>query len=373
MSFENKPTKCVVAKEAEWNSPNRIALDLGDGEGFKLYELLKGAEDYLHKEIGLKTATSKEVFKKSEPIWKELKDVLLDKCLDRPRDIDVFKLNKETLMYVVNDDGYVIDINDMKTYSIAEEFKNEHEKFAVNLNTSAVAKGLFQDCKGGLSKYVRYSNDIDIAQEDYVPIVILELNYLKSQYRAYSGILIYKTFTFIPSLSPDIDETKFIDFVRRFDMKEMLKYSQERGSELYESYLRFKENPVEISVREMTALFKKVGYKIDFDYDETKIKPIENLNDEESNLKVQEFYNTFQQLTGESALEVVQLSEFKKTFRYNKMSILDMLSIMSMEYLTFEAGKITADVLGDIVYKLYGSNVADKSQVTSIEKELNNI
>lgn len=370
MSFENKPTKCVIAKEVEWNSPDRISLDLGDGEGFKIYELLKGAEDYLHKELGLKTATSKEVYKKSEPIWKELKDVLLDKCLDKPRDIDIFKLNKETLAYIVNDDGYVIDIDDLKTDTMLEEFKDSHEKFNVNLNTKAVASGIFQDCKGGLSKYVRYAPDVDITKEDYVPVVIMELNFLKSTYKAYSGILIYKNFTFIPALSADIEDTKFTDFVKRFDMSELLKYSQDRGEELYESYLRFKENPVEISAREMTALFKKVGYKIEFDGDETKIKPIEQLNDEESNLRVQEFYNTFKQVTGESAFEIVQLTDFKKIFRYNKMSILDMLAIMSKEYLTYGATKITADVLGDIVYKLYGSNAADKSQVTAIEQEL---
>ena len=373
MNFENKPTKCVVPKEVEWTAPDRISMDIGDGEGSKIYTLLKGAEDYLHKEVGLKPSTSKEVFKKSEPIWGELRDLLLSQCKDKPRDIDVFELNKNTMAYLINDDGYVLDINDMKLENILEDFEDEHERFKTDLNTRVVASGIFQDCKGGLSKYVRYASDVEIDAVDYVPVVILELNFLKSQYKAYSGILIYKTFTFIPALSPDIEDDKLTDFIRRFNMKELLSYSQERGEELYESYLRFKENPVEISAREITSLFKKVGYKIEFDGDETKIKPIENINDEVSNLKVQEFYNTFKQVTGESAFELVQLSEFKKTFRYNKMSILDMLAIMSKEYLTYGATKITAEVLGDIVYKLYGSNAADKSQVSAIEQELGNI
>ena len=371
MSFENKPTRCVIAKEAEWNSPDRISLDLGDGEGFKVYELLKGAEDYLHKELGLKTKTSNEVYKKSEPIWKELKDVLLDKCKDKSTDIERFELNKPTIAYIVNDEGYVIDIEDLKTENVLEEFKVSHEKFNDYLNTREISEGIFKECKGALSKYVIYTTGIDIINEPYVPVVILELNFTESTFKAFSGILIYKTFTFIPALSADIEDTKFIDFVRRLDMEELLKYSNSRGEELYESYLRFKENPVEISAREITALFKKVGYKVEFDGDKTKIKLIGNLNDKESNLRIQEFYNSFQQVTGESAFEIVQLDDFKKIFRYNKLSILDVLAIMSKEYLTYGTTKITADILSDILYKLYENNTTDKLRAKTIEDEIN--
>ena len=90
MSFKNKPTKCVIAKEAEWTSPDRISLDIGDEDGLKIYELLKGAEEYLHQEIDLKTRTSSEVYKKSVQIWKKLKDMLREKCKNRKTDIERF-------------------------------------------------------------------------------------------------------------------------------------------------------------------------------------------------------------------------------------------------------------------------------------------
>lgn len=371
MSFNNKPTKCVIAKETEWTSPDRISLDLGDGEGFKIYELLKGAEEYLHQEIGLKTRTSSEVYKKSVQIWKKLKDMLMEKCKNKKTDIERFELNKPTVAYIVNDDGYVIDIEDLKAENVLEEFKVSHDKFNDYLNTRDVSEGIFKEGKGGLCKYIRYTEDADIVNAPYVPVVILELNFTASIFKAYSGILIYKTLTFIPALSPDIANTKFIDFVGTLDMEKLLSDSNSRGEELYKSYLRFKENPVEISAREMKALFNKVGYKVDFDGDETKIRPIENLNDEESNLRIQEFYNSFQQLTGESAFEIVQLTDLKKIFRYNKLSILDVLEIMSKEYLTYGSTKVTADILSDILYKLYENNTTDKLRAKTIKDEMN--
>ena len=125
---------------------------------------------------------------------------------------------------------------------------------------------------------------------------------------------------------------------------------------------------MEISVRELTSLFKKVGYKIELD-SEDAIQPIANITDDESNQLIQNFYNTFRFTTGETALEILQLSEFRKTFRYNKITLLDALSIMSKEYLTYTGSKITAELLGDIVYKLYDAKSVDKIQVETIKHE----
>ena len=153
-------------------------------------------------------------------------------------------------------------------------------------------------------------------------------------------------------------------------MREYLDYSKERAEELYESYLAFNKNPVDVSARELTALLKKVGYKLELDSVD-KLHPIENLSDEDNNQKVQDFYNTFRFTTGETALDILQLSDFRKTFRYNKMTLLDVLAILSKEYMEYDGSKITAEILGDIVYKLYTTGSADKSQVAQVEKEIN--
>ena len=46
------------------------------------------------------------------------------------------------------------------------------------------------------------------------------------------------------------------------------------------------------------------------------------------------------------------------------------IEILSSEYARNDDTKITAEILGDVVYKLYDTSSADKSQVKTIEKEL---
>ena len=155
------------------------------------------------------------------------------------------------------------------------------------------------------------------------------------------------------------------------DIRGLLEYSTEKAEELYEAYKKFKENPVEISVRELIVLLKNVGYGIELKSDE-EIEPISNFTVEENSQKVQDFFNKFRFVTGENCYDLFQLSDFRKTFRYNKLTILDTLEILSSEYLNYESGKLTTDVLSEVVYKLYDTSRTDKSQVTMIEQEIDN-
>lgn len=368
--FDNFVTKCTKPAKVEWVAPNKMKLDMGDDDGFKTFELLKGAETYIHKQIDIKLPTSKELYKKAEELWRQLRDKQLDKCMDRPRDIEQFNLEKDTVVYLTNNAGEIVDIADLQTIERLEEFKDKHEQFVIDITTLNTTKKFFQDGKNGLIKFVCYDTNANVEGNDYTPVVIIELNNEKSSYKVYSGILVYKDFTFMPSVSCDLDTDSLYDFINRFNMKELVEYSTERAPELYESYLKFKENPYEISARELTALLKKVGYKFEFDSLD-KIEPIENLIDEENNKKIQDFYNTFTFTTSETAYDILKLSDFRKTFRYNKITLLETLGILSKEYLTYEGSKITAEILGDIVYKLYDTNSIDKAQVKLIETENN--
>jgi len=133
--------------------------------------------------------------------------------------------------------------------------------------------------------------------------------------------LIYNIFTFIPNLSIFSDTSTLSDFIKKFDIDKILKYSEENAKGLYESYNQFKENCVEISARELISLFTKVGYKLQLKTDD-QFDAIEAIQNSESNEKIQKFFNTFTLTTVETAYDILSLSEIKKIFRYNKLTLL---------------------------------------------------
>ena len=368
--FDMMITKCAQPKSVSWDSPTTMTLDLGDDIGPQSYVLLKGAEEFLCKHIDVKPATSRELYKKSSTTWEEFRNIQLEKAEDKTSDGSKFTLDKDTIVYLINDSKEIVDIVDLKTPEGLAEFLNQHQKYLLDITTITNTKKFFADGKNGLVKLICYDKNVDIVDEDYTPILILECNNRKSIYKVYSGILIYKNFTFVPSISCDMEEVRLSDFIKSLDMEGSLKYATDRAEEIYKAYLAFKEHPVEISLREMTNLCKKIGYKLELE-DSNTLHPIENLSNEESNKKVQEFYNTFWKVTGESTYEVLQLSELKKTFRYNKMTLLDVLEILSKEYLTYDGSKITVELLGDIVFKLYDTKNVDRYQVDDVKKEIN--
>ncbi len=366
--FGNAITTLLLPKEVIWKAPNRIQLNMGN-ENIATYDILKGALEYLHKQIDIKLPTSKELYKKAEDLWTQLKDRQLEKCLDEPREEARFALEKPTVVYLALSNADIVDVQDLKYDSVLEEFKDKHQQFVIDFTTDNCARKWYQDGKNGLIKYIFYDKNTDFENDEYIPILLVEMNHQKSLYKVYTGILVYKTFTLLPSLSCDLANDRLTDFIVNFDMEDMLEHSKEKAEELYEAYKKFSANPIEISVRELTTLMKKVGYDIKIDTDE-KIYPIEKFSDEVNNQRVQDFYNKFKFVTGENVLDLLKLSDFRKTFRYNQLTILEVLQMLSKEYLTYDGAKITAETLGDIVYKLYDNNNTDKAQVMTIEKEL---
>lgn len=366
--FSNAITNILEPKAVTWSAPSRIDLKLDD-ENTLTFELLKGAIEYLHKKIDIKLATSKELYKKSDDIWRQLRDRQLEKCIDGVREEEQFSLTKPTVLYLSLAQGEIADIQDFKSEDKVEDFKDKHQKFVIDFTTNTNANKWYQDGSNGLIKYIFYDKNTDFDKDIYIPILLVEMNHQKSTYKVYTGILLYKSFTVLPSLSCDLDCDRLTDFILHFDMEGMLEHSKEKAEELYNAYNKFVQNPVEISVREVTTLLKKVGYEVKIFNDE-QIYPLEKFSDENNNQRVQDFYNKFIFVTGENVSDLMKLSDFRKTFRYNKLTILDILEILSKEYLTYDGAKITAEVLGDIVYKLYDTNKTDKAQVLTIEKEL---
>lgn len=367
--FEAMLTKVTKPADVVWDSPKYLHIKLAsEDDKYDTYEILKGADIFLHKQLDLKPSTSKEVYKKAELIWKQLKDEQLKKAKDNPDPRAMFYLTKPEVLYLTDEYKNVVDVFDARNDDAIKEFEEQLEKFTLDITTNEKTDKFFTDGKGGLVKLVFYKHGTDLTKEDYVPVVILEYNNNKSQYKVYTGILIYDPFVFIPNISTYSDANTLSDFIKGFNIDEILKYSTENAEELYKSYTQFKENSVEISARELISLLKKVGYKLQLKTDD-QLDEIEAIQDSESNQKIQEFFNTFTLTTGETAYDILSLSELKKIFRYNKLTLLEVLAILSKEYLTYDGTKITADVLSSIVFNLYDKQ-NDKRQAESIKHEI---
>lgn len=380
--FDSLLTRCVTPEKVMWDAPTKMTIDLGDEEGEQTYILQKGALEYLHNKIEIKVATSKEVYKKSSDMWKQLRDIQLANAKDKMIEANAFYLEKPTLLYLINDAKEIVDIVDFPSMEDYENFKLKHQNFKFDVTLGDANTDRFKtrkipiECRNGLTKIICYEKNIDITSVEYTPIVILECNNSKSTYQVYNGILMCDAndvdnviYTIMPSLSANLDEKFLNELIEYFDMEKAIDFAKEKSEELYNAYKEFKKHPYEISAREMTSLCKKLGYKLELD-DGNTLHPIENMADDNNNAKIQKFYNTFKDVTGESTYEILQMSDLKRTFRYNHITLLDMLTILSKEYLTSSGYKITAEVLSDIVYKLYYNKNADKVQSDDVKNDI---
>lgn len=377
--YDSLLTSCVAPKYISWDTPTLMTMDIDNGDGVKGYTLQKGAIDFLHGIIGVKSSTSKELFKKSPDVWKQFKEEQLAEARNMTELHSSFSLDKSTVVYLVTDSGDIADISDFYTDDNLEDFKIRHQSFKCELTSSERVSKIVADGSSGLYKFICYRSGKDIFKEDYVPIVILELNNAKSTYMAYNGIITCKmpedynvdktSYTIVPSINPNIDDKSLVSFILRFDMSAMMDYADEKAEDLYNSYCKFQENPVEISARELTSICKKLGYKLELS-DEDSIVPFDNMADEDSIEKIQEFYDTFKFTTGETAYDILQMSDLKRAFRYNKLTLLDVLTILSKEYVFCSRSKVNADILSDIVYKLSYDKNMDKVQSDDVKNDI---
>lgn len=364
----------IIAKQIKplgiaWNRPKYIEIESETEEGSKTveYQILKGADIFLHKQLQLKPSTSKEVFKKDEKIWNDLKNIQLEKAKDPQKSRYPFTLDKETLVYLTYGNT-LVDVFDAFNLDSKKEFEEKLDQFVTDVTTTDKTKKFYADGKGNIVKLVCYDKNSDLTKEDYTPVVLIEFNNDKSTYKVYNGILIFKTFTFIPSLLAYQEYNCYSDLIKNVDISSVLDHSKESAKDLYDIYLNFVSSPVEISARELIKILKNVGYKLELTEDD-QLNSIEAIADEESNLKIQNFFNTFTNTTGETAYDIFALAELKKAFRFNKLTLIELLSILSKEYLTYDGGKVTASILNDLIYSLYNKN-NDKRFVESIEKEI---
>ena len=361
--LESVIVKPLLPNNVEYLSPKNFKI-VGDKEDdATIYDIGKGAEDYIAKHLKLKTSTSRDVYKIDLDIWNEIVKVQLENNKDR------FKFDNSNLVYLCSELNTVVDMFTFKDRSELDKFCNKLEKYIIDLTTMEKTNKIFTDGKDDTVKLICYDKNIDIVKADYTPIIILELNTKKSKYLVYTGILMYSEFIIFPSFDPILEIDKFSSFIYYFDMNEYINKALEDSEDLYKLYNATKELDCEISARELLSIIKSAGYKLELK-DDNNIGEIKNLVDEEANLRVQEFFNTFSLVTNESAVDVIRLSDVQKIFRYNKLTFLDVLKILSKEYVNYEGYKITANLLSSIMLNLYNKH-NDKEIMKIINREVN--
>lgn len=364
--FDSIAPVIVKPKFIDWKTPKFLDIDTGDND-IKTYEILKGAENFLHSELDVKASTMKDVYKKAPEIWKQLKDYRLKVAAENPNEKEAFTFDKSTVVYLSNSANELVDIVDLQTDERYNEFKQNLEKYILNVTTITKTRKFYSEGKN-IVKLICYDKDIELPAVDYAPVIIIEYNINKSTYMVYTGILVYKTFTLIPTIGTYYETDKLSTLINNFNFDDALEYANEQADSLYNNYQHFVQNPVEISARELISLLKKVGYKLELKTDDD-LASISAIEDEASNEKIQQFFNTFKFKTSETAYDILNLTELKKMFRYNELTLLDVLSVLSKEYLNYEGAKITVDVLSSIVFDL-SSKHNDKKEVEAIKEEV---
>lgn len=323
-------------------------------------EILKSAKNKIYKNLGISYNTSKEVFKTEKAIWTDL----ISKCnlINENRDgLRAFNLKNDNISYILDQNNNIVDIG---VDCDKNDIKNRLEILNLELTTTDHTKKFFADSKNDTLKLVCYDKDIDIVKEHYTPIVILEMNHNKSIYNVYTGILIYNNFTFLLNIDANIKETSFIDLLYSLNMNEQMDLAKQDGQGLYEKYQDILKADTEISVRELTRLLKKhCGYKLEYDPSNDSLLGIQQIQDSESNKLITNYYNTFE---GESAIDVITSSELKQIFKYNKLTLVQVLRILSKEYLNYESSRLTANTLSLISYDLISKNM-DKIRIQDLK------
>lgn len=375
MIFDQLNVKVKEAETVKMVSPKTLQIQFkGDTEP-KVYDLSRQALNMLYKNLGFKQSTSEDLYKVANNIWDRLvlqstsdldMQFLSDDLHTTPVDGVHFALTSLAAHYVVSEeDRLILDILLTSNTEQVKELQDNIENFMLDISTDRVSNKYFGDSNNGPSKFICYPKNCNVDEDDYVPVVLYELQSKKSQYIIYTGILVRSPYTLVINPAYYCSVPSYNTFVTYSNLSSLLEISSEQSQDLYDTYIKYKSYNTEVSARELTSILSKVGYKLELKSDD-EIGAIRNIYDEESNEQIQNFYNTFKFVTGESASDILQLSKLQQIFRYNKLTLLDVLSILSKEYTTPTGGKITGTILGTFTYNMQSMLSTDKEQVDQI-------
>lgn len=307
----------------------------------------------LYKLIDVKFNESKVLFNTNETYWN---DYISKK-------MEVNKFSFENYSFIVAGDDLMVSMFS-KTISI-DELKANYNKLITDLSKvpEDSVKQTF-DLDNYVEKIVINSSKCD----DFDNVVIIENDYLNSQYSIISGIKINKMIW--PHSSKSLSEKNIIQFLIKVNLEDELDLSTKFGGAIYKDY-KFDGKLLHdiISLNELFTLLKHINAKIEINKDKQSddfglATELVGLDGDLIADKILDSINSFDIPVG----PLMRLQTLKRSFKGSRISFEDIMLLLTMEYLNIKLN-IRIDTLISIKTLL----IKHSNDATIIRDELNKI
>lgn len=288
--------------------------------------LSKESQRILNQKLKLSPSFSNKLFKVSKLAWTT---VISEKSVNEDGEL-VCDLNSDDISYIIRNNK-VISIDE------SENIESNIKKFTESVDK--LADQVIEMSSGTTKIIFRSENDNNV-----VPIVIVEMDFINGLYRAYNGIE-DENHMFIME-KPSIEKWKIGEFLESFDADVELNMSIKMSSGMNSELESDLENNSSLSVREVLQILRNIGAVVNIDDENGMAQSIEGISESDSDRFV-EFFNSFDM----PFKSLVKLNYLKKSLRTNDYSITEMLEFLSKQY-TNESINIKCSVISDVLRML---------------------
>lgn len=274
----------------------------------------------LYKLIGVKFNESKVLFNANETYWN-----------------DYISKNMETNKFKFEDYSFIIAGEELMVSMFnkminVDELKRSYNKLTTDL--SEISENLIEqtfDLDAYVEKIIINSSKCD----DFDNVVMIENDYLNSQYSIISGIKINKMIW--PHSSKSLSENNILQFLIKVNLEDEVNLSTKFGGAIYKDYKfdgKFLHD-INLSLNELFTLLRHINAKIEIDKDKHSDDfglATELVGLPEGNLiadKILDSINSFDIPVG----PLMRLQTLKKSFKDSRISFEDIMWLLTMEYL----------------------------------------
>lgn len=274
----------------------------------------------LYKLIGVKFNESKVLFNANETYWN-----------------DYISKNMETNKFKFEDYSFIIAGEELMVSMFnkminVDELKRSYNKLTADL--SEISENLIEqtfDLDTYVEKIIINSSKCD----DFDNVVMIENDYLNSQYSIISGIKINKMIW--PHSSKSLSEKNILQFLIKVNLEDEVNLSTKFGGAIYKDYKfdgKFLHD-INLSLNELFTLLRHINAKIEIDKDKHSDDfglATELVGLPEGNLiadKILDSINSFDIPVG----PLMRLQTLKKSFKDSRISFEDIMWLLTMEYL----------------------------------------
>lgn len=274
----------------------------------------------LYKLIGVKFNESKVLFNTNETYWNDY--------ISKNMETNKFKFEDYSFI-IAGDELMVSMFNKMIN---VDELKRSYNKLTTDL--SEISENLIEqtfDLDTYVEKIIINSSKCD----DFDNVVMIENDYLNSQYSIISGIKINKMIW--PHSSKSLSEKNILQFLIKVNLEDEVNLSTKFGGAIYKDYKfdgKFLHD-INLSLNELFTLLRHINAKIEIDKDKHSDDfglATELVGLPEGNLiadKILDSINSFDIPVG----PLMRLQTLKKSFKDSRISFEDIMWLLTMEYL----------------------------------------